>query len=91
MEPILFDGANVIMGKDQPEYVPLPAYKAPDGTVTTCWKLTPEELKQVNETGVIWLSTLTFNQPLQPILLCAEKPPIANEDERHENIPDKLR
>lgn len=77
MEPILFEGANVIMGKDQPEYLPLPAYKTPDGTVTTCWKLTPEELKQVQETGVIWLSTLTFNQPLQPILLYADKPTIS--------------
>lgn len=87
MEPIMFDGANVIMGKDQPEYMPLPAHKAPDGTVTSCWKLTPEELKQVQETSVIWLSMLTFNQPMQPVLLLAENP-LNNENKGTENISD---
>ena len=35
-----------------------------------------EELKQVQETGKIWLSVLTFGQPLQPVYLATEKPPI---------------
>lgn len=74
MKPIEFDGANCVYGKNQPEYQPLPAHRTDDGTVTTCWELSPEELKQVQETGVIWLSMLTFNQPLQPILLQVEKP-----------------
>lgn len=73
MEPINFKGANVVYGKDQPEYLPLPAKKRDArGEVITCWQLSPEELKKVQETGVIWCSILTFNQPLQPILLATE-------------------
>lgn len=74
MKPIKFEETNAVYGAKQPEYEPLPAHKADDGTVTTCWELSPEELKQIQETGVIWLSLLTFNQPLQPILLRTEKP-----------------
>ena len=81
MKPIEFDGANAVYGKDQPEYSPLPAErrvpKQTDrffGEVLTCWELTPDELKTVQETGHIWLSILTFGKPLQPVLLSAEKP-----------------
>lgn len=76
MEPINFKGANVVYAKNQPEYKPLPAERRPgnSGEVVTCWKLSPEELERVKEIGVIWLSMLTFNQPLQPVLLSVDKP-----------------
>ncbi len=76
MEPILFKGANVVYGASQPEYKPLVAERRPgnSGEIVTCWKLSPEELERVKETGVIWLSMLTFNQPLQPVLLSVDKP-----------------
>lgn len=76
MEPILFECANAVYGANQPEYIPLPAERRPgnSGEVVTCWKLSPEELERVKETGVIWLSMLTFNQPLQPVLLSVDKP-----------------
>ena len=35
---------------------------------------TPEELERVKETGTIHLSMLTFNQPLQPVLLTVDLP-----------------
>lgn len=65
---------NAVYGANQPEYQPLPAYKAEDGTVTTCWQLEPGDLEQIQETGVIWLQMLTFNKPLQPVLLQSQKP-----------------
>ena len=76
MEPVQFEGANIVYGANQPEYMPLPAERLPghSGAVITCWKLTPEELERVKESGVIWLSMLTFNQPLQPVLLSVDKP-----------------
>ena len=74
MKPIEFEGANCVYGKNQPEYQPLPAYKADDGTVTTCWQLEPGDLEQIQGTGVIWLQMLTFNQALQPVLLLSENP-----------------
>ena len=86
MEPIKFDGANVVFGANQPEYVPLPAErvgKPETGQINTCWALSPDELKKVQETGQIYVSLLTFGQPLQPVLLSVEKPdiydPIPNE------------
>jgi len=72
MEPIKFDGANAIFGANQPEYIPLPAKKRPNGEVITCWRLSPEEIKRVQETGVVWVCMLTFNQPLQPIMVATD-------------------
>ena len=77
MEPIKFDGVNVIFGADQPEYKPLPAErigKPESGQIITCWDLSPDELKKVQETGQIFVSLLTFGQPLQPMLVSVEKP-----------------
>lgn len=77
MKPVEFPGVNVVFAKDQPEYIPLPAMKVPNdpqGHVITKWQLSPEELERVKETGTIHLSMLTFNQPLQPVLLTVDLP-----------------
>jgi len=79
VEPIKFDGVNIVFGANQSEYRPLPAElrgKLKTGEVLTCWQLTPDELKTIAETGQIWLSMLTFGQPLQPVLLSANKPSV---------------
>lgn len=78
MRPLKFDGVNVVYAANQPEYEPLPAEHCGGkcGQINTCWELSPDELKQVQETGKIWLSVLTFGQPLQPVYLATEKPPI---------------
>lgn len=70
MKPVEFPEQNVIFAKDQPEYLPLPAYKenGPQGQVISCWELTEDELEEIRRTGKIWLMTMTFNNPLQPIL-----------------------
>lgn len=67
MKPIEFEGHNIVYAKDQKEYIPLPAFRDKDGGVVTCWELTPEERLEIFNTGKLWLKTLTFNQPLQPI------------------------
>lgn len=73
MKPIEFPGHNVVFAKDQPEYQPLPAMVLPeDGTVITCWELSPQELEVIKKTGVVYLKQLTFRRPLQPVLLMAE-------------------
>lgn len=77
MEPVHFDGENVVFGENQPEYIPLPAErvgKPQTGQIITCWSLSPEELERVRETGQIYVSLLTFGQPLQPILVTVDKP-----------------
>lgn len=79
MEPKKFEGANVVYGANQPEYIPLPAEKRGKertGEVLTCWKLTDEERVLIQMTGELWISTLTFGLPLQPVFPSAIKPEI---------------
>jgi len=74
MKPIEFEEVNVVYGANQKEYIPLPCHRTPEGEATMCMQLSEEELKQVQETGHIWVTLLTFNQALQPILLSSTKP-----------------
>ena len=74
MNLVDFKERNVVIAKDQPEYLSLPAHISKDGVVTCCWKLTPDELEQVLVTGMIWHQIHTFKAPLQPQLLSAVKP-----------------
>ena len=74
MNPIKFKECNVTFAKDQPEYLPLPAYKTDDGDITTCWELNNHDIEQLMETRKLYLQILTFNKPLQPIKMSVEKP-----------------
>jgi len=71
MTPKEFKGQNVIFGKDQPQYLPLPALVLPEGEVYTCWELSDEELQSVIKNKHFFLKQLTFNNPLQPVRLIA--------------------
>ena len=77
MRPIEFEECNVIFGASQPEFQALPAFKDnshPQGTtVVHCWKLSPEEIAKISVTGELWVSVLTFGNPLQPIYLTINK------------------
>lgn len=73
MKPKKFTEANVTYGENQPEYIPLRAHKTEDGQAIFCFELDEEERKQIAETGELWVSLLTFNKPLQPILLTTKK------------------
>ncbi len=74
-----FAECNTVIAKDQPQYLPLPAYKAPDdmqGFTLVCWQLSFRERIEVLLHGKVWHSILTFDKPLQPILLESVKPKI---------------
>lgn len=73
MQAKKFKEANVVYGENQPQYLPLPAHKTEEGQAIFCFELDEEERKQIAETGELWVSLLTFNQPLQPILLTTKK------------------
>lgn len=82
MKPKKFKEANVVFTKDQPEYQPLPAYRAesPQGEVVTCWKLSFRERLRILFTGEVWLCMLSFNNPLTPTFMTTEKSEILNTD-----------
>lgn len=74
MEAVPFTGQNTEIAKEQPQYKTLPAFVDQEsGTVTCCMKLTPEEIEKVSRTGKIWVSVLTFGNPLQPLFMTVDK------------------
>lgn len=77
MKLIKFPEVNTIYAENQPEYLPLPAYKKPDdpqGEIICCWNLSFKERIKLLFAGKIWHLVLTFNKPLQPQLLMVNNP-----------------
>lgn len=59
---------ETVIARDQPEYRELPAIVVADRVVTR-WKLSAEEASRVLEGKDIYLTILTFGNPMQPVLL----------------------
>jgi len=76
MEPIEFKEQNVIFAKNQPEYLPLPAYQDNEqgGRIFHCWRLNWRERIRMFFIGKLWINVLTFNLPPQPIKPMANNP-----------------
>lgn len=72
MKPVEFKEQNVVYAKDQKEYMPLPALRFDDGTVISCWKMSWKELFKILLHRKVWVSVLTFNKPLQPLLVSSD-------------------
>lgn len=63
---------SVIFAKDQPEYISLPA-NTNGSEVETKWRLSWKERVKLLFTGSIYLTLLTFGNPLQPIKLTIDR------------------
>jgi len=74
MNIIRFRECNVTFAEDQSDYQPLPAHRSADGTVTSCWKLSFWERIGILFSGCLFVQTLTFRHPLQPLKLLVSKP-----------------
>ena len=74
MKAIPFKEQNVVYAENQDEYQSLPAFSdTENGTVTSCWELTDEEFKILKKTKKLYIRSLTFNQPLQPLFASAKR------------------
>ncbi len=75
MKPTTFPEVNVTFAKDQPEYLPLPAFRndSPQGEVISCWQLSFRERIRILFTGKLWVSLMTFNKPLTPSFFSTKK------------------
>ena len=75
MKPKKFKECNVTFAENQPEYLPLPAYKdnGKEGYVITCWALSFRERLRILFKGEVWLNLLTFNKPLTPSFMTTKK------------------
>lgn len=74
MKAVEFDEQSHKIAEDQPEYETLPALiDVEQGVVISCWQLSEAELQEINKTGLIWVSQMNFNEPLQPISITVFK------------------
>jgi len=81
MKPIEFAEQNIVYAKDQPEYLPLPAYRTPDGMeATACWGMTWRERIRVLLTGRVYVTLLTFGGPLTPSIV-STRPPMQSQNQ----------
>lgn len=68
MKVVEFEGVNVRIAEDQPEYITLPAFwNKQEGSLTYCFELSDAEIEQLKESKRIFFKQLTFGQPMQPI------------------------
>lgn len=65
MKPIEFPEQTQVWAKDQPPYLPLPAYSNERETISL-WALTWRERLKLLFTGRLWLRQLNFGSALQP-------------------------
>jgi hypothetical protein len=65
MTPIEFPEQTVIWAKDQPPYLPLPAFTSDTETISL-WRLTWLERFHILLTGRLWLRQMNFGKRLQP-------------------------
>ena len=82
-----FKECNITYAEHQPPYLPLPAHRSRDGEVTACWGLSFRERLKVLITGRIFLQTLTFNRPLQPLRMFSKKPNLISDDTERGDYP----
>lgn len=73
MTPIEFPEQTIVWAKNQPPYLPLPAYTNEQETIS-CWQLTFIERLRVLLSGRLWLRQMNFGAPLQPQAPCVDNP-----------------
>ena len=77
MKPVHFDGCNTIYTGD--DYLPLHSFKDKEGIVASCWTaLSWRERLRVFFSGKVYVSTVTFGKPLQPLKVEARLPLIVS-------------
>ena len=74
MKPISFPEQNAVLAEHQKEYLPLPVHRTSDGTVVSCWRPSWWQRLKLLVTGRVWVLTLTFGDPLQPLMVQTDKP-----------------
>jgi hypothetical protein len=73
MTPIEFPEQTIVWAKNQPPYLPLPAYTDDTQTIS-CWSLTWGERLAVLFKGRLWLRQMNFGAALQPQSPSVETP-----------------
>lgn len=91
MKPVKFKEQNITYAENQPEYLPLPAFKndSPQGEVVSCWKLSFRERLRILFTGKLWVSLMMFGKPLTPSFFTTKKNELLNPEYFKQKIETK--
>ncbi len=73
MTPVEFPQQTIVWAKDQPPYLPLPAFTNEKETIS-CWQLTWTERLKVLFFGKLWLRQMNYGARLQPQAPCIDSP-----------------
>ena len=84
------DADETVYAEKQPEYIPLPSVRTPDGVILTRWSVNEEEKRQIVEQGYVYLIVNTFNQPLQPLMMSTVVPEDIFETKPLEEWPSEI-
>jgi hypothetical protein len=81
MKPIEFPEQSTVIAKDQPQYIPFPAFidDGPQGAVVFCVGLTWKERITLLITGKLWCSLLCFHKPVTPWFFSVKKADVLEE------------
>lgn len=60
--PVGFEGANLLVSGEEAGCSDLEAFHK-DGMFISCWRMTPDELAKIVETGVVWLAVYAAQLP----------------------------
>lgn len=73
---------NVVIAEHQDEYNSLPAHVTYTGVVAFAYELSDEEIEQIKKTKRVYVSMLTFGNPLQPHYLTTN-PELLDKNVKH--------
>lgn len=73
--PVIKGVDEIVIAKNQPPYLPLPAIRNVDGRVITRWRMTWKERWRTLWTGDVYLEILAYG-PVQPTRLSVVPPEV---------------
>ena len=68
-------------------YVPVPAIRTPDGKVVTRWALSDADRRALILGADVYVTTLTFQFPLQPLMVSVGPLDLTKVDELGRSLP----
>ena len=77
MQPIKFPQQTHTLAENQPPYKPLPVYieeNNPSVPMSCCFELSADELAEINATGKLWYTQLTFGNSFHPMWITTLNP-----------------
>lgn len=88
MKPIKFKEQNTTFAENQPEYLPLPAFKSTvgNGEIVSCWQASFKERLIFLFTGKMWVSLMIFGKPLTPSFFTLKKSDIFLTEKKKKDI-----